>query len=299
MAGGLATRGVVCFSAHALGAEPTSEAATSSPDASQASPGAENEPPFTGNPEIKARLDLPGKVTVAGERTREQLLRRFYAAHGYQIVWTDRSAGASQLWTAVQRAGDHAVDPGLFHSSVIAERSSTLSPIERDLLLSDAFLSYADALSRGVVPIENRFDDEDLTPEPVDVVAVLDAAIASPNPAQLIEALAPGSAEYTAMRRAYAEHRTMLETGAAMPLPDSRKKPERRPIEARATTEKRLRQLAVNLERLRWLPRVIPSDRVVVNAAIARLQLFRNNQLVFSTRVVVGEPDKQTPEFQS
>jgi murein L,D-transpeptidase YcbB/YkuD len=179
---------------------------------------------------------------VAGERTREQLLRRFYAAHDYQTVWTDRSAGASQLWNAVQRAGDHALDPGLFHSSVITERSSTLSPIERDLLLSDAFLSFADALSRGVVPIENRFDDEDLTPEPVDVVAALDAAIASPNPAQLIEALAPPSAEYRAMRRAYAEHRALLETGASMPLSDSRKKTERRPIEARATTEKQLRQ---------------------------------------------------------
>ena len=191
---------------------------------------------------------------------------------------------------------DHALDPGLFHSSVITERGPALSTIERDLLLSDAFLSYADALSRGAIPIENRFDDEDLTPEPVDVVAVIDAAIASPNPAQLIEALAPASPEYRAMRRAYAEYRGALETGTTV---DGRKKPDRKPIEARATAEKRLRQLAVNLERLRWLPRVIPPDRVVVNTATARLQLFRNNQPVFTTRVVVGETDKQTPEFQS
>ena len=33
---------------------------------------------------------------------------------------------------------------------------------------------------------------------------MLDATIASPNPAQLIESLAPSSSEYTAMRRAYA-----------------------------------------------------------------------------------------------
>jgi murein L,D-transpeptidase YcbB/YkuD len=60
-----------------------------------------------------------------------------------------------------------------------------------------------------------------------------------------------------------------------------------------------VRQLVVNLERLRWLPRQIPGDRVVVNAAIARLQLFRDNRPVFTTRVVVGETDKQTPELQS
>ena len=304
MAGGLATFGVVPCCTQTLAAEPTGEAATPTPGVSPpntgspdtASPG---EPPFVGNPELKARLDLPGKLIVAGERTHENLLRRFYAAHGYQTVWTDRSAGAGQLWNAVQRAGDHALDPNLFHSLAMTERGAALSPIERDLLLSDAFLSYADALSRGAMPIEGRADDEDLVPEPVDIVGVLDAAITSPNPVQLIEALAPPSPEYRAMRRAYAEHRAMLETGSPTRASDDRKKPDRRPTEARANTEKRLRQLAVNLERLRWLPRVIPPDRVVVNAAIARLQLFRNNQPVFTTRVVVGETDKQTPEFQS
>jgi murein L,D-transpeptidase YcbB/YkuD len=298
MACGLAAFGVVPYCVQALAAEPTGEAATSSPGAAPPSTDSPGEPTFVGNPELKARLDLPGKLIVAGERMHEQLLRRFYAVHGYQTVWTDHSAGASQLWKAVQRARDHALDPDLFHSLAMAERGPALSPIERDLLLSDAFLSYADALSRGAMPIEDRVDDEDLVPEPVDIVGVLDAAITSPNPAQLIEALAPPSPEYRAMRRAYAEHRAMLETGSPMRASDDRKKPERRPIDARAT-EKRLQQLAVNLERLRWLPRVVPPDRVVVNAAIARLQLFRGNQPVFTTRVVVGETDKQTPAFQS
>jgi len=297
MAGGLAAFAVTPWFAQTLAAEPAGEAAAPRPDVSLPNTELPSEPPFIGNPELKARLDLPGKLIVAGERTHEQLLRRFYAVHGYQTVWTDHPAGASQLWNAVQRAGDHALDPGLFHSSAMTERGPALSAIERDLLLSDAFLSYADALSRVAMPIEARVYDEDLVPEPVDIVGVLDAAIASPNPAQLIEALAPSSPEYRAMRRAYAEHRTMLETGSPM-RSDARKKPERRPIDARAA-EKRLQQLAVNLERLRWLPRVIPPDRVVVNAAIARLQLFRNSQTVFTTRVVVGETDKQTPEFQS
>jgi murein L,D-transpeptidase YcbB/YkuD len=55
----------------------------------------------------------------------------------------------------------------------------------------------------------------------------------------------------------------------------------------------------INLERLRWLPRQMPRDRVVVNAAIARLQLMRDDRPVFTTRVVVGEMDKQTPEFHT
>ena len=166
-----------------------------------------------------------------------------------------------------------------------------MSPVERDLLLSDSFLSYADALSRGAMPIEDRADDEDLAPEPVDVVAVLDAAVASPDPAKIIEALAPATPEYVAMRRAYADYR-------AMPSRPRRVAAERR-FEGAALPEKRVRQLAINLERLRWLPRHMPRDRVVVNAAIARLQLLRDDRPIFTTRVVVGETDKQTPEFQS
>ena len=264
-------------------------------------PGAElpDATPFVGNPELKARLDAPGKLTVASDRVHEQRLRRFYLAHGYRTIWDNHPAEADALWKAVLRAGDQGLDAGLFHRSAVSQRGPALSPIERDLLLSDAFLSYADALSRGAMPIEDRADDEDLTPEPVDIIAVLDAAIASPDPAQVIEALAPSSAEYAAMRRAYAEYRAIAEGAAPTRIRDGRKTRELGGDAGRATAERRVRQLAVNLERLRWLPRRIPSDRVVVNAAIARLQLFRGDQPEFTTRVVVGEIDKQTPEFQS
>jgi murein L,D-transpeptidase YcbB/YkuD len=251
--------------------------------------------PFTGNPELKTRLDAPGKQTVAGERLHGWLLRRFYIAHGYQTVWDGHPAEASRLLgDTVLRAADHGLDPGLFHANVLGERGPNLSTVERDLLLSDAFLSYADALARGAMPIEERMDDEDLTPEPVDIVAVIDTAIAAPDPAKVIEALAPASIEYETMRRAYAEHRAIALGAQGVRTKTARPSPERA-----AAVEQRVRQLVVNLERLRWLPRQMPRDRVVVNAAIARLQLFRDDRPVFTTRVVVGETDKQTPEFQS
>ena len=123
------------------------------------------------------------------------LLRRFYIARGYQTVWDTRPAAAKRLRDAVLQADNHGLDLGLFHGSLLGERGQSLSSVDRYLILSDAFLSYADALSRGVMPIEQRLDDEDLTPEPVDVVAVLDAAIADPDPAKMIEALAPSSEE--------------------------------------------------------------------------------------------------------
>jgi L,D-transpeptidase YcbB len=277
--------GGVAFAEEAM---PAASPASAEPDT------AAPEAPFTGNIELKTRLDAAGKLAIAGEPMHLALLRRFYAAHGHQTIWDTHPNEENRLREAVLHAGDHALDPALFHARAFDERGSNPSPVERDLLLSDAFLSYADALSRGAMPIEDRLDDEDLTPEPVDVVAVLDAAIADPDPARVIEALAPSSPEYAAMRRAYAEYQAIASGARAV-----RGKPERTSPERATAAERRARQLAVNLERMRWLPRRIPADRVVVNAAIARLQLFRDDRPVFTTRVVVGEIDKQTPELQS
>ena len=226
MALGLGVFGLAPCSPCALAVEPGEGPSVVGPSANEPDAGTPNLTPFVGNPELKARLDFPGKLTVAGERVHDQLLRRFYTAHGYQTVWTSHTAEASHLWNAVLLAGKQGLDPTLFHSTVLTERGTTLSPIERDLLLSDAFLAYADALSRGAMPIEDRADDEDLTPEPVDVVAVLDAAIANPNPPKLIEALAPSSPEYVAMRRAYAEYRAVSEAGSTGRATEGRKKPE-------------------------------------------------------------------------
>src|SRR5205823_4542830 len=74
--------------------------------------------------------------------------------------------------------------------------------LERDLLLSNAFLSYADALARGIMPIERRRDDEFLTPGPIDIAATLDAALDSPDPGAAIEALAPTTPTYRLLRQA-------------------------------------------------------------------------------------------------
>lgn len=55
---------------------------------------------------------------------------------------------------------------------------------------------------------------------------------------------------------------------------------------------------ATSVERVGW-PTTMPPDRIEVNTATALLKLFRNNVLVFITRVVVGGKGRHTPEFQA
>jgi L,D-transpeptidase YcbB len=252
--------------------------------------------PFTGNTEIEDRLGTARRLTVAGEKVHEHLLRRFYKVHGYKTVWGSRAAVAAALWSTVLRAGDHGLDPVTFHSAVLSGPRKGLSPVERDLLLSDAFLSYADALARGAMPVEDRDDNEDLTSESIDAAAALDAAISAPDATKAMEALGPVSPQYLALRNAYANYLALASSGSRGSIVGAGG--HSTPISV-ADALRRARQIAVNLERLRWLLHDLPADRLVVNTATAQLRFFRDNQPVFSARVVVGEIDKQTPELQS
>ena len=65
------------------------------------------------------------------------------------------------------------------------------------------------------------------------------------------------------------------------------------------TDEDRARALAVAMERLRWLDRSPPPTRIDVNLAAARLTYWRDGKIADSRKVVVGEPDKETPQLQA
>ena len=231
--------------------------------------------------ELGNRIDNAPELAIAGEPLNAELLRCFYARHGFEPVWETRQAQADSLVEAVLRAGDQGLDPNLFHADLV-QRRAALSSLDCELLLSDAFLSYAGALAYGAVPVKLRGPNETLTPGPVDVAATLDVAISSPDPGAAIEALAPATPAYLALRRAMKIYRPGALAG-----------------DTAAT--RRLRTIAVNLERQRWLPRPLPTERVWVNVADEHLVFYRTGQPVFSTRVVVGQDIErnQSPEFRA
>jgi murein L,D-transpeptidase YcbB/YkuD len=217
---------------------------------------------------------------VAGETLDADLLRRFYERRGFEPVWASRPAQANALKAAVLRAREHGLDPEMFHASLL-RRMDMFPPDRRELLLSHAVLSYAEALAFGAVPPSRRKASEALSPEPVDVTEVLDSALGGPDPVSAIEALAPATPTYKALRQAL---KRQLPSG----------------LVTKAQVN-RLRLIEANLERQRWLPRELPPDRVWVNVPDQQLVLYRDNLPVFVTRVVVGEETarKQSPELKT
>lgn len=227
-----------------------------------------------------ARLRDGADPIVAGETLDGPLLRRFYALCGFAPVWDGREQLAATLAEAVLRSGAHGFDPERFHAGLL-RRMAMFPPLRRELLLSHAILTYAEALAHGAIPAGQRKHRESLAPEPVDVAAVLASALDGDDPAAAIEALAPRTETYLALREALRRQRSGDAAGGA-------------PGESRHLIE-------ANLERQRWLPRRLPPDRVWVNVPDQTLVLYRDDRPVFKTRVIVGEETerKQSPELQA
>ncbi len=61
----------------------------------------------------------------------------------------------------------------------------------------------------------------------------------------------------------------------------------------------RVEQIIANMERWRWLPQQLPSDRIQVNIAAAVLTVFHDDTPTLSMRAVTGRPGDETPMLQS
>lgn len=69
--------------------------------------------------------------------------------------------------------------------------------------------------------------------------------------------------------------------------------------ELNISPEQRLMQVRVNLERLRWLDKMLDPTMLLVDIAGARLLYFREGEIVWRTRTQVGTVQRQTPLLKS
>ncbi|AGA92183.1 hypothetical protein Thimo_3521 [Thioflavicoccus mobilis 8321] len=60
----------------------------------------------------------------------------------------------------------------------------------------------------------------------------------------------------------------------------------------------RIDQIRLNLERMRWLANDLPGDFVLVNIPAYRVDLYRDGAPIWSTRTIVGRPQRRTPVFR-
>lgn len=145
-------------------------------------------------------------------------LQRFYAARGYQPAWESES-DVEALLRAIDLSADDGLDPSnaAYHRALL-ERLSALRTAGyrgvRELLLSDAFMGLGYHLFRGVlygmdVDVIHHAAEQ----RPLDMPALLEAALKKGRVAEALAALAPTHARYRNLKKALARYEGLAYAG--------------------------------------------------------------------------------------
>jgi murein L,D-transpeptidase YcbB/YkuD len=206
----------------------------------------------------------------------------FYEANGWEAVWSKEAERA--LHEALERRAAHGLERVTFL------RREEGSKAEREAALTRAALAYASALARGFVDPGKQYKIYTVPRPDPDLAGGLAEALEAGQVGEWLAGLAPRGAEYRALSAAYLRLRSAAEGDERAATPDGDR------IRGRAD---RARAVAVAMERRRWLTRRPPPTRIDVNIGTAMMSYFREGALIDRRRVVVGQPDWQTPQLQS
>ena len=229
-------------------------------------------PPWVGRSPIDRRL---WKIEQA-----------FYDSREYLPAWIDGVKTTPQWKDLIQQlkySVAHGLDPARYRVAEFEQRrersrtrlGGTRFPVEQvpelDLQMTYAYLQYAaDLLGWTHSPREvheNWLTDA----KKADLSARLIQAISQRSVRSSLEELAPMHPQYKGLQAALALQREKPDGHAD--------------------------QIRMNMERWRWAPRALGDRYILVNVPAYVLQVMERDQPVLSMRVIVGDPEHQTPLF--
>ena len=271
----------------------------------------------------------------AAQEPLDSAVARFYAWRGEQPAWVFGNRISAQgifLLDVIAQSDRDGLEPADYFTPAIDELLyRDLSPSDAarlDSLLTSSFLLYARDLSRGRVDPAAVDTQWTASPEKLDLVALLSRAADEGAVAGFLQAIEPAAPGYQALRASLQRYRDIAERGgwpsglrkrlaaegydtsAGLQnavrqfqrlhglLPDGIVGPLTRE-ELDVTPAARAGQIALNLERWRWLPRELGARYIVVNSAAFTLDLVEHDSIVWQTRAVVGRLDWPTPIVSS
>lgn len=239
--------------------------------------------PIHARPQARAAA-LPAAQPAFSLELRDAIARRagsdlrgFYAARSNRPLWLSASGTplpAAQLLLRRMQTADYdgIKSRKLKHKAVAKALNRARNGRADDLAKADVALSkgFADYVKRmrGARRADMIYESEALAPVVPTATAALQAAASAPSLDRYVETMAWMHPLYAPMRDALGD---------------------------RAYGERQRVQLVRNLERIRALPANPGARYVLIDAAGARLWMYKDGRVVDSMRVVVGKADQQTP----
>ena len=201
-------------------------------------------------------------------------LKKFYRSKLGKGIWTGNKGlnkRGVELVQALQQASADGLEPREYLSALPANIQSLKGKdlAAAELYLSQSFWKYGRDLSAGRTTPAVSEPDIIISRKKTDVQGWLKLA-SRKGPAKVIASLRPPHSQYNALRKALAASK---------------------PGSAQA------RQIIVNMERWRWLPRSLGKRHVLVNQAAFEVMIFNGGKIVDRRKVVVGKPYHKTPMF--
>jgi murein L,D-transpeptidase YcbB/YkuD len=227
----------------------------------------------------------PEKPPFAGEGGERghhlwQEEQRFYKQNGYQLVWISGTRPRAQidaLIRALRAAGEDGLDPADYHADELDAlrhapfpRDDHPKAIDLDLRATYAYLRYASDMMHGTVDPEDVDPRWHVAPTDVDLHNRLEMALGQNQVAQSLQDLAPKAQQYQGLKHQLAQHRQQGDAAA-------------------------VEQIAMNMERWRWLPDDLGSRHVMVNIPAFRLDVIEGGKSVLAMNVVIGKKASPTP----
>jgi murein L,D-transpeptidase YcbB/YkuD len=224
----------------------------------------------------------PPFAAESGERGHHlwQEEQRFYKQNGYQLVWNSGHRPRAQidgLIRALRAAGQDGLDPADYHVDELdAIRRAQMPPddrqktIEFDLRATYAYLRYASDLTRGTLDPEDVDPHWHVAPSDVDLHSRLETALGENQIEPSLRDLAPKAQQYRGLKHQLALHRQQGDAAGAQ-------------------------QIAMNMERWRWLPDDLGSRYVMVNIPAFRLDVIEGGKSALAMNVVTGKKGSPTP----
>jgi murein L,D-transpeptidase YcbB/YkuD len=211
--------------------------------------------------------------------------RRFYKERGFRLAWSDGEKPASHvaaLSRAIERAADEGLDPADYR--IPGGTQPRLDPsraADADLQLTWAYLSYASDLAYGATRPEEVNPEWRHARRNVDIVGALEHGLDDGRIEDSIAELAPKAPQYGGLKLLLRRYRDMAAGNAV--------------DESGVPAAQRAHQIAMNMDRWRWLPTELGDRYLIVNIPAFRLDAIEKGRSVLSMKVVVGKKDNPTP----
>lgn len=170
-------------------------------------------------------------IRSAGIRVDFAAVRAVYSEIGSACAWDESSAKAMAGYLGA--VGEHGLDPALFHAEEVAAPGR---PGIRDILLTDAALKYAIALTRGLSAPDMPADERAADAHPQgDAINALARALSQGQIAPWLVLLQPKSPTYDRLRAALSTYGAIAAAGGWPMLPETlRLKPGKKSPQATA-----------------------------------------------------------------